>query len=159
MTDLLAFHGIGQAKAITIMASLELGRRRKLSDVNEKKSIAGSADVFEIFHPILADLPHEEFWIIILNTANRILDKIKISQGGIAGTVADVRLILQPAIFKSASAIVLCHNHPSGNPKPSQADIELTDKIRKAADLFNIKVLDHLIIADNKYFSFTEEGV
>ncbi len=159
LADLQKFHGIGEAKAITILSALELGRRRKLSDVINKKTIHSSKDAFELFQPLLGDIAHEEFWVLLLNSANRIIDKVKISQGGISGTVADVRLILQPAILKSASGLIICHNHPSGNTEASNADIKLTEKVRSAAELFSIKFLDHIIVADKKYFSFSDQGV
>ena len=128
LNDLQKFKGIGDAKAITIVAALELGRRRKLSEIVERKIIRSSKDIFEFFHPILADLPHEEFWVVFLNQSNKIIDKYRVSQGGIAGTVIDVRLIMKAAIEKLASGIILCHNHPSGNLKPSGSDIKITKK-------------------------------
>jgi len=157
--ELKANKGIGEAKAISIVAALELGRRRKLADIVNKKKITGSKDVFEIFHPLLADLPHEEFWILLLNRSNRIIDKSKSSQGGISGTVIDVRMILKYAIEKLASAIILCHNHPSGNLKPSDADIKITKKLKDASKFMDIKMLDHIVIGDNSYYSFSDEGM
>ena len=157
--ELKANKGIGEAKAISIVAALELGRRRKLADIVNKKKITGSKDVFEIFHPLLADLPHEEFWILLLNRSNRIIDKSKSSQGGISGTVIDVRMILKYAIEKLASAIILCHNHPSGNLKPSDADIKITNKLKDASKFMDIKMLDHIVIGDNSYYSFSDEGM
>ena len=159
LNDLQKFKGIGEAKAITIVAALELGRRRKLSEIIEKKIIQSSKDVFEFFHPILADLPHEEFWILFLNQSNKIIDKYRVSQGGIASTVIDVRLIMKAAIEKLASGIIVCHNHPSGNLKPSKSDIEITKKLREAGNIMDIKVLDHVIVTDEKYFSFGDEGI
>jgi DNA repair protein RadC len=159
LAELQKFHGIGEAKAISIMAALELGRRRKISDVLEKKTIQSSEDAFGIFQPLLGDINHEEFWVLLLNSANKIIDKVKISQGGISGTIVDVRLILQPAIIKSASAIIVCHNHPSGNTEPSNEDKKITEKIKAAAEIFNIRFLDHIIIGDKKYFSFSDHGI
>jgi len=159
LNDLQKFNGIGEAKAITIVAALELGRRRKLSEIVEKKIIRSSKDIFEFFHPILADIPHEEFWIVFLNRSNKIIDKLKISQGGLSGTVIDVRLIMKSAIEKLASSIILCHNHPSGNSKPSGNDIKITKKMRDAGEIMEIKVLDHIIVTDESYFSFTDEGI
>ncbi len=159
VADLMKHKGIGEAKAVTIIAALELGRRHKVADILERKKITCSKDVFEIFNSILAELPFEEFWIILLNRANKIIDKIKISQGGISGTVADVRLIMKYAIDKLATGIILCHNHPSGNLKPSREDINLTDKIKKAGDIMDITLLDHIIIGNNTYKSFTDEGL
>jgi DNA repair protein RadC len=157
--DLKTLKGIGEAKAITIIAALELGRRRKLAVIIEKKKITGSKDVFELFQPALADLPYEEFWILLLNRSNKIIDKFKISQGGISGTVIDVRMILKNAIEKLASAIILCHNHPSGNLQPSDADIKITTKLKDAARIMDMQVLDHLIITDSSFYSFADEGI
>ncbi len=159
LNDLQKFKGIGDAKAITIVAALELGRRRKLSEIIEKKIVRSSKDIFEFFHPILADLPHEEFWVVFLNQSNKIIDKYRVSQGGIAGTVIDVRLIMKAAIEKLASGIILCHNHPSGNLKPSTSDIKITKKMRDAGEIMEIKVLDHIIVTDESYYSFADEGI
>lgn len=156
--DLTKMKGIGEAKAITIMAALELGRRRKISEIINKKKITQSKDVFELFQPITGDLPHEEFWILLLNRSNRIIERFKISQGGVSGTVIDVKIILKYAIEKLASSIILCHNHPSGNRNPSNADDSITEKLIKGAELIDIKVLDHIIIADTNYFSYADEG-
>jgi DNA repair protein RadC len=156
--QLTAMKGIGEAKAISIIAALELGRRRKMADVMEKAIINGSSDVFELFHGILGDLVHEEFWVLYLNRSNKIIDKMKISQGGIAGTVTDIRMILKSALEKLASSIILCHNHPSGNIKPSENDIQVTKKLKEAASLMDISVLDHIIVTDSAYFSFADEG-
>jgi DNA repair protein RadC len=157
--DLLKFKGVGEAKAISIIAALELGRRRKLSDTPDRHKILSSKDVFEEFFPVISDLAHEEFWIMLLNRSNRIIDKYRISQGGTAGTVIDIKIIIKRAVEKLASSIVLCHNHPSGNLTPSKADINITRKLKEAAELMDIKMLDHIIVADNTYFSFTDEGV
>lgn len=157
--DLMASKGIGEARAITIIAALELGRRRKRADIMEKKKISGSKDVFEFFQPVLADLPYEEFWILLLNRSNKIIKKFKISQGGISGTVIDVRMILKNAIEKLASSIILCHNHPSGNLQPSEADKKITTKLKDAAMIMDMQVLDHLIITDNSFYSFADEGI
>lgn len=159
VADLRKTKGIGEAKAITIIAALELGRRRKLSDSMSRKKIMGSKDVFEYFQPILGDLPHEEFWVLLLNRSNKIIERNKISQGGISGTVIDVRMILKNAIEKLASSLILCHNHPSGNLKASEADQKITEKLKEAARLMDIQVLDHLIVTDNAYFSFADEGI
>ncbi len=153
-----AYLGIGDAKAISIVAALELGRRRKLQENFRRPKISSSHDVFNIMQPILGDLPHEEFWVLLLNRSNKVITKFKISQGGVSGTVIDVRIILKPAIENLASSIVLCHNHPSGNIYPSEADEKITDKVSEAADIMDIKVLDHLIVTDENYFSFADEG-
>ncbi len=159
INDLIKFKGIGEAKAISIVAAMELGKRRKLSEILQKAQITDSKDVFEIFSGILSDTPHEEFWVLFLNRSNKVIDKHKISQGGIHATVVDTKLILKHAIEKLASGIILCHNHPSGNVKPSKLDIEMTNKISKAAKYIDTKLLDHVIIADKDYFSFADEGL
>ena len=158
ITDLMKFKGIGEAKAISIIAALELGRRRKLADIVEQK-VTSPRIVFELMNPVLSDLSHEEFWVIFLNRANKIIDKQRIGQGGIHETTADVRLIMKAAIEKLASGIILCHNHPSGTLKASSADKKLTKQIIKAGEILNIAVLDHLIIANEKYFSFKDKGL
>lgn len=157
--DLMTLRGIGEAKAISIAAALELGRRRRELDAEEKPRITGSRDCFAILKGHLQDLPHEEFWVILLNRANRLMRKCQISQGGVAGTVADPKIIFKLAISELASGIILAHNHPSGNLTPSQADIDLTKKIGQAAKLLEIQVLDHLIVAGRKYYSFADEGI
>jgi len=158
VNELIKTKGIGEAKAITIQAALELGRRRKVSDVLIKNKITQSKDVFELFQPIIGDLPHEEFWILLINRSNRIIEKIKISQGGVTGTVIDVKIILKQALEKLASSVILCHNHPSGNRNPSKADNTITNKLKQAAQLMDIQVLDHIIVADIEYFSYADEG-
>jgi DNA repair protein RadC len=157
--DLMKVKGIGEAKAVTIIAALEVGRRRKETDPEEKPKISSSKDVFELLKPHLLDLRHEEFWIVLLNRANRVLKKHQISQGGVAGTVADPKIIFKIALEELASGVILAHNHPSGNLTASQADIDLTKKLKEAGKLPEIQVLDHLIVAGQKYFSFADEGV
>ncbi|WP_347839663.1 DNA repair protein RadC [uncultured Draconibacterium sp.] len=153
------FNGIGDAKAVTIAAALELGKRRKEADVFHKKQISGSSDAAEYFMPLLSDLNHEEFWILLLNRGNRIIDSFMVSQGGISGTVIDVRLILKNALDRMASAIILCHNHPSGTLQASDADLKITSKIKNAAEIMDITVLDHIIIGQNSYLSLADEGM
>jgi DNA repair protein RadC len=153
------FKGIGEAKAITIVAAMELGRRRKLTESIVKKQITSSTDVFDIFHPILSDLPHEEFWLLILNRANKLVEQVKISQGGVSGTVVDARIILKNAIDKLASSVALCHNHPSGNKNPSNEDITITRKLKTAFETVDIELIDHVIISGNSYYSFADEGI
>ncbi|MCG8410401.1 MAG: DNA repair protein RadC [Bacteroidales bacterium] len=157
ISDLIRIKGIGQAKAITIIAALELGRRRKIADIIDKNKITESKDVFDLFCPIIGDLAYEEFWILLLNRSNQIIDKIKISQGGVASTVIDIKIILKKAIDKLASSIILCHNHPSGNKNPSSSDNSITQKLKLAAEYVDIKVLDHIIIADTQYYSYADE--
>jgi DNA repair protein RadC len=157
--DLLKIRGIGEARAVTVVAALELGRRRKEIAPEEKPKISGSRDAWEHFKVDLLDLPHEEFWVLLLNRANRVIRKKQISQGGVAGTVADPKIIFKLAIDELASGIIVAHNHPSGNLSASQADIQLTQRLREAGKLLEIQVLDHLILAGHKYFSFADEGL
>lgn len=158
INDLIKTEGIGQAKAISIIAALELGRRRKKADL-QKIKITDSTIAFEITQPLIGDLPHEEFWVLYLNRANEIIDKEAVSRGGTTGTVIDNKIILKSGIEKLANGIILAHNHPSGNIKPSQNDIQVTNKIKEAAKLIDISVLDHIIIGNNNYFSFADEGI
>lgn len=157
--DLVKIKGIGEAKALTIVAALELGRRRKELENNEKPKITGSKDAYDLVKADLMDMSHEEFWIVLLNRANRVIKKSQISQGGVAGTVADPKIIFKLAIDELASGIILAHNHPSGNLTASQADLDLTKKLREAAKLLDIQVLDHIIVAGQKYLSFADEGL
>jgi DNA repair protein RadC len=159
INDLQKFKGIGPAKAITIAAAMELGRRRKESEPDEKPKVVTSSDAATIFKPLLSDLPHEEFWVLLLNRNNLLIDKMQVSQGGLSGTIIDVRIILKMALDKLACSIILCHNHPSGNLNPSEADKEITKKIKEAGKHMDIPVLDHLIIANDAYFSFADEGL
>jgi DNA repair protein RadC len=156
---LKTYNGIGEAKAINILAALELGRRRVLSDNGNLTKINSSDDAFQYIKIELSDLTHEEFWVIFLDRANNVIGKSKISQGGVSGTVIDVRIILKQAIEKLASSIVLVHNHPSGNLSPSQSDMEITRKVSEASKLVDIKVLDHIIIAGNHFSSLADEGL
>lgn len=158
MKDLLRIKGVGQTKAITIMTALELGKRRRLSEVASKSKIRSSNDVFLLMKPILEDLIIEQFWVLYLNNANTVIAKHKISEGGITATIVDVRLILKHAIQEGSTALVLCHNHPSGNLKPSEADISLTNKVKSASEIMDVQVLDHLIVTDQSYFSFADQG-
>jgi len=153
-----SYHGIGEAKAISIVAAMELGRRRQSSAPQERPQIKQSQDVFALMQPILADLPHEEFWILVLNQANKVINRFNISKGGISGTVIDVRLIMEKALYQHAASLILCHNHPSGNSQPSKADATITQKLKEAGKILDIQILDHVIIAENRYFSFADEG-
>jgi len=156
--DLVKLKGIGTAKAISIMSALELGRRRKSAEIIESAKIRSSNDVYSIFNPLLADLTHEEFWLLYLNRSNKILSRHKLSQGGISGTITDVRLIIKKALELLASSIIICHNHPSGNLDPSEADNRITQKIKEAAGYFDISLLDHIIVTDNGYYSYADNG-
>ncbi|MCL4120149.1 UNVERIFIED_CONTAM: hypothetical protein GTU68_032203 [Idotea baltica] len=157
--QLKAFKGIGEAKAISIIAALELGRRRRSEDALELHKVNSSSSVFEIMQPILGELPHEEFWIVYLNNSNRIIKKAQLSKGGITGTLVDIRLALKYALEVGATGIILVHNHPSGTLKPSEADKQLTYKLKTAGESLDIKVLDHVIITEKSYFSFADENV
>jgi DNA repair protein RadC len=159
ISDLRKLKGIGQARAISIVAALELGRRRNLSDSPDELKITGSSDVFGLIGPVLSDLTHEEFWVLLLNRSNKILSKHKISQGGITGTVTDIRMILKLALDKLATGLILCHNHPSGNLQPSEADISITRRIKESAALMDISLLDHVIVAGKAYFSLADENM
>lgn len=159
LKDLLKFKGIGSAKAVTIAAALELGNRRRETDALSKTKISASKDVFDIFHPILSDSNYEEFWILLLNRANKVIDKFCISEGGLTGTVADPSKIFKIAIDNKAVGIILCHNHPSGNLSPSESDNNITRKLKEGGKLLDISILDHIIIGDEKYFSFADEGL
>ncbi len=157
LSRLTHFKGIGEAKAIKIMATMELGRRHKLAAVKHQNKVTSSASVFDLMQPLLGTLNHEEFWVLYLNNSNKIVTKIQLSKGGITATVVDVRLVLKKALEVGATAIILVHNHPSGMLYPSQSDINLTKKLKLAAQTLEIKVLDHLIVTEKTYFSFADE--
>lgn len=159
VTDFRKIKGIGKAKAITIVAALELGRRRKEEATAAQVKIQTSKDSYRFFEPFLSDLPHEEFWILLLNSGNKILGYKRISEGGIVGTIADMKIIFKHAVELLASSIVLCHNHPSGNTKPSMADIVLTKKLKESGALLDIAIVDHIIIGEKSYFSFADGGI
>lgn len=159
IVDLIKTPGIGSAKSISIIAALELGRRQKSFPSKQKLKITSSSDAFERLIPYVENLNHEEFWVIYLNQSNKILEIKNISSGGITGTVFDVRLVFKDALLLESTNIILCHNHPSGNLTPSEADKNLTKKTKDAGKLMNIAVLDHLIIADQTYYSFADEGL
>lgn len=156
--DLCAYKGIGPAKAIAILAASELGKRRKDEGPSERLRVRCSQDIFLYFHPLMCDLPIEECWVMLLNQASRLIDALRISQGGLASTQVDVRCILREALLKRATALVLCHNHPSGNTRPSADDDRLTQALSQAARVMNIRMLDHLIVSDGGYYSYADEG-
>ncbi|HMN88990.1 MAG TPA: DNA repair protein RadC [Saprospiraceae bacterium] len=158
VAELTKFKGMGEAKSITVVAALELGRRRQLTDVKERPQIRSSRDAWQLIAPILMDLSHEEFWILLLNRAGRVIGREQISLGGVAGTVVDAKIVFRKAIESMASSLILVHNHPSGNLQPSQQDINLTQKLKKAGETLDIAVLDHLIITERGYFSFADEN-
>jgi DNA repair protein RadC len=156
--QLMAFKGIGVAKAVTIAAALEMGRRRRGEEAQKIIKIQSSKSVFELLQPIIGELEHEEFWIVYLNNSNKVLHRAQLSKGGITGTLVDVRLVMKQALELGAVALILAHNHPSGTLKPSAADKQITQKLKTAAEVLDIKVLDHLIITQKEYFSFADEG-
>ena len=156
--ELCRFKGIGPAKAITILAASELGKRRKEEGVEERRSILSSKDVYECLYPLMCDLPTEECWVLLLNQASRLIDKVKISAGGLSATAVDVRCILREALLKRASAIALCHNHPSGSIRPSREDDLLTKQVAQASECMNIRFIDHVILTDGAFYSYADEG-
>ncbi len=156
--DLMKFKGVGEAKAISIIAALELGKRRRGAEALEKKKITSSQDLFEYFSGILGDNNYEVFYILLLNRANKVIREIMISEGGLSGTVADPKKIFKIALEYNASGIILCHNHPSGNIQPSDADIKLTKKLRNAGEMLDLPVIDHIIIGEDNYYSFADEN-
>ncbi len=152
------FKGIGEAKAITILAAMELGKRRKLSATLERKQITSSVHLFELFEPIMCDLPHEEFWVALLNGANKVIEVKRLTQGGSRQTVVDIPMLLKMALEKSAQAVAVAHNHPSGQNRPSREDEEITRRIIKGCEAISIVFIDHIIIARGNYYSFADEG-
>ncbi len=159
LRDFARFKGMGPAKSVSLLAALEIGKRRRLAQQSERAVVRSSQDIYGIFHPLLCDLPHEEFWVLLLNQAARVIDRVRISRGGIDQTTADVRSILREALLQRATQLALVHNHPSGNPQPSQDDRRLTQRTAEAARLMNIRVLDHVVVCDGCYFSFCDEGL
>tara|TARA_Y100000588_G_C14183440_1_gene894759 strand:+ start:705 stop:1397 length:693 start_codon:yes stop_codon:yes gene_type:complete len=157
--DLLPFKGIGEAKAISIITALELGKRRRLSEALERKKVTSSTEAFEVLQPLIGDLPHEEFWVLFLNSSNHVRSSKSISRGGLTGTMADLRMIFKEALMLNSPAVVLAHNHPSGSVRPSPQDKSLTRKIAAAGNIMDIKIIDHLIITEHQYFSFADEGL
>lgn len=155
----MAFKGIGEAKAITIIAAMELGRRRRSEETVELTKITSSKTVFNIMQPIIGELPHEEFWVLYLNNSNKVIYKSQLSKGGITGTIVDIRLIFKTAFEHNATALILTHNHPSGVLQASDADKQITKKLKEAGGNLDINVLDHIIITEKSYFSFRDEGI
>lgn len=159
VNQLMRFKGIGEAKAVTIAAALEVGRRRRMQDTGKITKISGSRDAFELLYPIMGELQHEEFWIVYLNNSNKVIHKSQLSKGGITGTLVDVRLVLKEALELGAVGIILAHNHPSGTLKPSASDKHITEKLKHASEALDIKVLDHLILTRHDYLSFADQGM
>ena len=159
INDLMKFNGIGQAKAVSIAAALELGRRRRFADIAQQPLIRNSKDAFEFFYMRIADISHEQFWVMLLNPANKVIKIAKVSDGGVNGTSADPKRIFKIALENNATAMMLCHNHPSGNVAPSDRDKALTHNLVNAGKLLEIKILDHIIVGINNYFSFADSGI
>lgn len=157
--QLMQFKGIGEAKAITIVAALELAKRLQLSETKELTKIGSSADVCKLMQPIIGDLSHEEFWVLLLNNSNKVIYKMQLSKGGLTQTVVDIRMLFKTALEHLATALILVHNHPSGQLVASNADKDITQKIKLAGNSLDIKLLDHLIITQNGYFSFADEDI
>lgn len=157
--QLMQFRGIGEAKAITIVAALELAKRLQLSETKELTKITSSEDVFKLMQPIIGDLPHEEFWVLLLNNSNKVIYKLQLSKGGLTQTIVDIRMLFKTALEHLATALILVHNHPSGQLVASGADKDITQKIKHAGNSLDIKLLDHLIITQTGYFSFVDEDI
>jgi DNA repair protein RadC len=159
IAQLKKYKGMGDAKAITVLAAMEIANRRAATKVEDRPRITSSTDAYNILCAQVADLAHEQFWILLLNRANQVIAKRMVSAGGVAGTVVDAKMVFQPAIEQLASGIILCHNHPSGNLQPSQADIDLTRKLKRGAENLDLVIFDHLILSANGYYSFADEGL
>lgn len=157
--ELMKYNGMGEAKSITIVAALELGRRRRYAEIPKHKSIKCSNDAFEVIYPHLSYMTHEEFWILLLNNSNVVIKSERIGMGGINSTTVDPRIVFKQTLDNNASNIILCHNHPSGNITPSDNDIRLTKKLAKAGEYLDIKIFDHIIVGNNNYYSFADDGM
>ena len=155
--QLMQFNGIGEAKAISIVAALELGKRRKAEEIRSRERILFSEDIYEYFHPLLCDLYYEEFWVLFLNRASKVIDKLKISQGGVSSTIVDAKIIYREALFRLATSVALCHNHPSGNPSPSEEDDSITAQLRRGLKFLDMELKDHVIICDGKFYSYADK--
>jgi DNA repair protein RadC len=159
VAQLTSFKGIGEAKAISIVAALELGRRRRAEESTQLKQITSSKSVFEMMQPIIGELPHEEFWVLYLNNSNKVIQKTQVSRGGLTGTLVDIRLVFKTAIEHHAVAAILCHNHPSGKLQASEPDKQITQKLKTAGATLDVQILDHVIVTEYGYFSFQDEGI
>jgi DNA repair protein RadC len=159
VSDLMRFKGIGKAKAVSILAALELGRRRKPVESGSRSKLTSSNDAFQFIQNVFLDLPHEEFWILLLNRSNQVIRKEFISKGGVSGTVVDPKMVFKPALQYLACSMIICHNHPSGNLTPSASDLKITRQLKEAGQTLEIPVLDHLIVAEEKYYSFADNGL
>ena len=158
IAELCEYEGIGPAKAITILAACELGKRRQLEKAEERLDLGSAVAIYEHMHPLMQDLDVEEAWVLLMNRNFKLIKKVRISHGGISETAVDVRVIMKHAIMNNATVIALCHNHPSNNPRPSGDDDCLTKRMKEACQLMRIFFLDHLIITDGRYYSYHEEG-
>lgn len=159
LEELCTFKGIGDAKAVAILAASELGKRRASAERSrERTTITSSKDIYAYFHPLLCDLSVEECWVLLLNQALKVIDRVRVSTGGLAGTAVDIRLVLREALIRRAPAIALCHNHPSGSTRPSNEDNRLTERLAKSAAVMDIRLIDHLVLTDGAYYSYADEG-
>ncbi len=156
--ELCAYKGIGPAKAVSILAALEVGKRRKEEAVRKRTVVRSAVDIYELFYPLLCDSPVEECWVLLLDQASKVIERVRISVGGIVATAVDIRCVLREALLKRAVSMVLCHNHPSGNIRPSKEDDNLTDRLMKASQVMNIRLLDHVVLAEGKFYSYADEG-
>jgi DNA repair protein RadC len=159
LKQLMQFRGVGEAKAISIVAALELGKRRKAEEIMRREKILSSKDVYEYFHPMLCDLCHEEFWVLFLNNAAKVIDRLKVSQGGVTATLVDPKIIYKEALSHLATSVILCHNHPSGQPAPSREDNTVTSQLRRGLQLLDMHLKDHVIVCDGKFYSYADEGL
>ena len=157
--ELCQYNGIGEAKAITILAACELGKRRQMESPEERPDLGTATRLYNYMHPIMQDLDVEEFWVLLLNQHYRLIKKVRISHGGITETAVDIRIIMKEAVLANTTILAVCHNHPSGNLKPSRQDDELTKSIKRACELMHIHFLDHVIITDGQYYSYHESGL
>ncbi len=158
LEELMAFNGIGEAKALTIKAAAEIGRRRALEKANDIDQITTAEDVYNMMHPLMRDLSHEEFWVLLLNNNARVIKRVKLSSGGLTQTAVDIRMILKEALIVEATNLVVCHNHPSGYIYPSKEDENITKRIMSASETMNIRLIDHVIVTDGQYYSFADNG-
>lgn len=156
--DLTQYDGIGPAKAVTILAACELGKRRALEKAKERNSFNTPADIYNYMHPLMQDLDTEEFWILLMNQNFKLIKAVRISHGGITETAVDIRIIMREAILAGATILAASHNHPSGNTRPSRQDDQLTERIRKACDIMRIYFMDHVVVTDGAYYSYREQG-
>jgi DNA repair protein RadC len=159
VSELMRIDGIGETKAISILAALELGNRKNTENISDQEKITSSRTAFRHMQTLLSDLQHEEFWLLLLDRSNKIITRKLLSRGGVSGTVVDPKLVFKMAVDHIASGMILFHNHPSGNLKPSESDMRLTSKLRSCGELLEIAVLDHIIVAGQNYFSFSDEGI